>query len=134
MFDSARAFVITEIAFPDGWKIIPEQRIPAVIEVETVILKHSRVEKLPEAPIGQLKHEVILAVFVPNRDIALAEDRLDEAITELITKLDGHSQIDWVDAQKVVTPDGQYPGWEITLTVLTEVPEPTSTTEPKEQP
>lgn len=124
MFDNVRGYVLDMLDLPPAWRQVPEQRIPATIDRPTVILKHARVEKLREAPIGQLRHEVILAVFVPNRDLARAEDELDVAITEIIAALDGHPTLNWTEAEKVVTPDGQFPGWEITLTVLTGIAKP----------
>lgn len=130
MFDNVRAYILGELDLPEGWRQIDEQRVPDVIDRETVIVKHSRVEKLPEAPIGHLRHEAILGVFVPNRDLARAENRLDEAVTELLAVIDGHPQINWSSAEKVVTPGNQYPGWEINLTVITsKTPDPTPTPE-----
>lgn len=119
MSDNVRAFVLRELDLPPDWKQIEEQRIPDVIERETVIVKHSRIEKLPSAPIGHLSHEVILAVFIPNRDLARAESRLDAAVLELISAIDGHPSINWREAEKVVTPRNEYPGWELALTVHT---------------
>lgn len=132
MFDNVRGYVLNMLELPSEWRQIQEQRIPATIERTTVILKHARVEKLREAPIGHLRHEVILAVFVPNRDLARAEDELDVAITEIIASIDGHSTLNWTEAQKIVTPDGQFPGWELTLTVLTGIatPDPPPAPEP----
>lgn len=126
MFDSVRAQIRDELDLPAEWRVVDEQRLPTVIDRETVVIKHSAVTKLREAPLGHLEHEVILAVFVPNKDIALAEDRLDKAVTALLTALDGHSWLKWTRAEKVVTPDGQYPGWEIELTAITQIiaPEP----------
>lgn len=129
MSDSVRAYVLSELALPSSWRQIEEQRIPEVIDRETVIVKHSRIEKLPEAPIGHLRHEVILAVFIPNRDLSKAENRLDDAVTELLAAIDGHPDINWRDAEKVVTPGNQYPGWELTLSVITQQPTPTLTPE-----
>lgn len=130
MFDNVRGYVLEMLDLPPEWKQVAEQRIPSTIDRPTVVLKHSRVEKLKEAPIGQLRHEVILAVFVPNRDLARAEDELDSAITEIIAALDGHSTLNWTEAEKVVTPDGQFPGWEITLSVLTGIATPPPAPDP----
>ena len=130
MFDSVRDYVIDEITIPAGWRVVPEQRIPPVIDRETVIVKHVGVERLPEAPIGHLRHELVVAVFVPNQDLARAEDRLDQAVTEIMTELDGHPKISWTRATKVVTPDGLYPGWEIEVTVLSQKDAPTPTPDP----
>ena len=125
MSDSVRAFILEQLALPDEWRQIPEQHVPEVIDRETVVVKHTRIEKLPEAPVGHLRHEVILAVFIPNRDLARAEDRLDEAVLELLQAIDGHAQINWREAEKVVSSGNQYPGWELSLTVITQQPEPT---------
>lgn len=126
--ESVRAYVLAELALPDEWKQISEQRLPDVIDKETVVVKHTRIEKLPAAPIGHLQHEVVIGVFVPNRDIAKAEDRLDKAVGELLAAIDGHSKIGWREAEKVVTPGNRYPGWELTLTVITTT-EPTTESE-----
>lgn len=125
---NVRAYVLEELGLPADWRQIEEQRVPEVIDRETVIVKHGRIEKLPEAPIGHLRHEVILAVFVPNRDLAKAEARLDDVVVELLTAIDGHAQINWSEAEKVVTPGNQYPGWEVTMTVIT-TPETTTESE-----
>ncbi|WP_024357800.1 hypothetical protein [Leucobacter chironomi] len=122
MFDSARAYVLDEIAVPADWKVVDEQRLPDTITRETVVVKHNRVEKLADAPLGHLSHEIILAVFIPNKDLAKAEARLDASVTEILASIDRHPTIKWTDAQKVVHPNGQYPGWEMTLTVITATP------------
>lgn len=135
MSDSVRAYVLTELDLPSDWRQIEEQRLPEVIDRETVIVKHTRIERLPDAPIGHLDNEVILAVFVPNRDLARAEDRLDNAIVELLAAIDAHPKIGWREAEKVVTPGQQYPGWELTLRVITEktTPTPTPTPDPESE-
>lgn len=122
---SVREYVFEQLDLPADWRLIDEQRIPTIIERPTVIVKHDRIEKLPEAPIGALRNSVVLAVFIPNQDLAKAEAALDAAVVELTTAIDGHPSINWSEAQKVVTPTGQYPGWELTLSVIT-------TTTPKE--
>lgn len=119
MPDSVRAYVIGELVLPDGWKVVDEQRVPDIIASETVVVKHSSFTKLRNAPIGALEHDVILAVFVPNRDLAKAEDRLDKAIVTLMESLDDHPNIGWEEARKVITPNSQFPGWEIDLKVIT---------------
>lgn len=119
MFVSVRDYILAELTLPVEWRVIEEQRIPAVIDKETVIIKHDRIEPLTEAPLSHLQNDVVLAVFIPNKDLAKAEDRMDQAVLALIEVIDAHELIRWSSAQKVVTPDGQYPGWEISLTVPT---------------
>ena len=129
MSDNVREYVLNQLPIPAEWRSIDVQRIPDVIERETVIVKHARIEKLPEAPNGHLRNEVILAVFIPNRDLARAENRLDLAVLDLIGMIDKHPYINWSEAEKVITPNGAYPGWEISLTVNTEATPDTPTPE-----
>ncbi|WP_449279627.1 hypothetical protein [Leucobacter sp. GX0328] len=127
MFASARAYVLAEIQVPGTWKVVPEQRLPDVIDRETLVVKHNRVERLAAAPRGNQQHEIILGVFIPNKDLAKAEARLDEAVAEVLAAVDAHPHISWTEAQKVVHPNEQYPGWEMTLTVITATtPDPTA--------
>lgn len=119
MSDNVRAWLLAELALPEEWRQIEEQRIPEVIDRETVVVKHNRIEPLKQAPRGGLSHEVILAIFIPNRDLARAENRLDDNVVTLLDAISDHSQISFVSAEKVVTPGNQYPGWELTLTVIT---------------
>ena len=120
MSDNVRQFIIDELDIPDSWRVIGEQRVPDVITSETVVLKHETIRRLTAAPASQLQHDVILAVFIPNQDLARAEDRLDDAIAELLPQISRHPKIGWNEATKVITPNSQYPGWEVTLTVITE--------------
>lgn len=120
MSDSVRSYIVAELALPTDWKMVAEQRLPNKIERPTVVVKHDRIEPLPEAPIGAYRNHVILGLFIPNQDIAVAEDRLDELVADVLARVERHPRIAWTDAQKVVTPDGQFPGWELSLLVITE--------------
>lgn len=120
MFDSARAHLLSILTLPPEWHVIDEQRLPSTLDRVTVIVKHDRVEPLAESPIGHLSHQVVLAVFTPHQDLAKAEDALDRAITEIITDIDGDPTAKWTEAQKVIHPNGLYPGWELTVTVNTQ--------------
>lgn len=118
---SVRSWLQDALAVPSKWVWISEQRIPSTISKTTVITKHSRIQPLDEGSVGQLRHEVLLTVFAPNT--TAAEDALDEAVTLLITELDGNDKIRFAQAEKVVSPNEQYFGWDITLSVITN-PEP----------
>ena len=120
---SVRSWLKETLTIPTGWYWVKEQRVPEVINKVTVVTKHSRIEPLDEAGIGALRHEVILSVFTPQLKVKDAEDALDDAVSDLITELDGHEQIRFVEASKVVSPNEQYFGWDIVLTVITN-PEP----------
>lgn len=121
MSDSVRNYLATELALPPAWTLIPEQRFPDTIARPTVVLQHTRIERLAEAPLGHLRHEVVLTVLDPHTDIAAAEDALDDAVTTLLSAIDGHPTIGWTRSEKVVHRD-TYPAWNITLTVITTRP------------
>lgn len=117
---NVREFVLTSLDLPAEWQQIGVQRMPDTISKTTVIVKHLRMERLAEAPIGHVRHEVTLSVFTPLQDTAQAEDALDDNITDLLTSIDALPDIGWLDAQKVTSPNEQNLGWDIRLTVITE--------------
>ena len=102
---------------PEGWKFIPNQRMAATIDRITVVLKHTDIERLPEAPLGNLRNTVVLTVADPHEDQVRAENELDDAVLELCTAIDGLPNINWTRASKVLVND-TYLGWDITLTVI----------------
>lgn len=120
MSDSVRSYLVDELTplVNQGWRIIREQRMPETIDTITVVLKHSRIEKLPEAPMGALRNEVVLTVADPHEDIAKAEDALDDAVVDLLSVIDKHDSINWTEARKAKVNDNIL-GWDITLTVIT---------------
>jgi len=118
---SVRAYVEAQIKplLPAEWKFIPNQTMPETISQTVVIVKHSRIEKLPAAPIGHLQNTVTLTIVDPHADEVKAENALDDSVLELLTAIDGHERINWSLAEKVAVKD-PYIGWDITLTVITE--------------
>jgi len=102
---------------PEGWRFIPNQRMAATIDRITVVLKHTDIERLPEAPLGTLRNTVVLTVADPHEDQVRAENELDDAVLELCTAIDGLPNINWTRASKVLVND-TYLGWDITLTVI----------------
>lgn len=128
-----RGYLVAELAplLPADWRLIPAQTIPDQIDRTTVVVKHGRMTKLPEAPIGNLQHSIVLTIAHPSANIGAAEDALDHAVIELTTALDGHDRIDWTDAEKV-SVESKWLGWDVTLTVITQ--KPTTTTTPEGSP
>lgn len=120
MSASVRAYLEAELAplLDEGWGIIPEQRFPETITKITVVLNHTSIEKLSEAPFGNLRNHVTLTVADPHEDVAASEDALDDAVVTLLSVIDRHKSINWTEAKKVKVSDA-YRGWDITLTVLT---------------
>lgn len=117
---SVRDYLKAELTplLPTGWKFIPNQRMPETISKTTVVLKHTQMERLAEAPLGQLRNTVILTVADPHQDQIRAENALDDSVLELVSAIDTLVPINWTAAQKVLVND-TYLGWDITLTVIT---------------
>ncbi|WP_341999388.1 hypothetical protein MRBLWH7_000798 [Microbacterium sp. LWH7-1.2] len=124
---TVRAYLVEQLALPAEWHVIPEQRFPESIAKTTVVLQHVRIEPLSEAPIGHLRHEVVLSVIDPRTDIAAAEDTLDDTVTQILIRVDGLERVGWTSAEKVLHSDR--PAWNLSLFVITESaapdPEPT---------
>lgn len=124
--ESVREFVRTELAamVPTSWTIIPAQRFPETISTTTAIIQHTRISRLVAAPLGHLEHEITISVIDPHTDITTAENELDDAITEVLTALDGHPDIRFTDATKTMHNDA-YAAWNMTFRVLSRRPTPT---------
>jgi len=116
--DSVRALIVAELQLPADWTVIPEARFPDTLTKTTVVLQHTRIERLPEGPLGALRNTVTLTVADPRTDVAAAEDALDDALVRLIGSLDRHSWLSWTEAEKVVHAE-RYVAWNLTLTALT---------------
>lgn len=117
---TVRAWLVDQLTpvLPAKWRLIENQRMPETIDRITVVLKHTTIERLPEAPIGQLRHTVILTVVDPHQDAVKAENALDQSVIELVTAIDGLQYVNWTGAAKVAVTD-TYLGWDITLTAIT---------------
>lgn len=110
---------LLEPLIPDDWRIIPEQRVPEVIERVTVILKLLELVRLPEAPMSHLANSFTVTIASPYVvEQGKAEDQLDDAVRELITALDQMLTVSWSLARKVLVNEKNL-GWDITLTMTT---------------
>lgn len=118
---SVRQFLETQLTplLPTSWRIIPNQRLPETIDRVTVFFSVTRIESLAEAPIGSLKNFVTITVASPNKDMVRAENALDKNVLTLCTALDGHKDMHWTDAEKVLVKD-PYWGWDIRVEIITE--------------
>lgn len=118
---NVRDYIKDELAplCPTTWAWIPAQRMPDTIARPTVVIKHNRLEPLEAAPLGHLRATVTLSVFDPHTDVDSAEDALDDAVIDLVTAIDTHAQIHWSAAEKVVSENNTYFGWDLTLSVVT---------------
>lgn len=120
--NTVREYVVAELQplTPDSWKWIGEQRMPTNITATTVVVKHTEMEPLAEAPVSHVRHTLTLTVASPLTDQGKAEDDLDESVTDLTMALDGHKYINWTKAAKVlIAPELPYIGWDITVTHIT---------------
>lgn len=104
---------------PSGWRYIPNQNTPSTITVPTLVYKLLEIEPLPEAPLGALRHRIVLTLLSPHEDDVKAEDALDNEVIELITALDPHSLIAWETARKIRDDKSSRLGWDITVTAVT---------------
>lgn len=102
---------------PPSWQIIPNQVMPQTLSRITVVIKHLEMERLAEAPLGSLRHQIILTVADPHEDQVKAENALDDEVLKLCTALDSLDGLTWTGAKKVAVRD-PYIGWDITLTVI----------------
>lgn len=118
---SVRQFLEAQLTplLPTTWRIIPNQRLPETIDRVTVFFSVTRIESLAEAPIGSLKNFVTITVASPNKDVVRAENALDKNVLTLCTALDGHKNIRWTGADKVLVKD-PYWGWDIHTEITTE--------------
>lgn len=106
---------------PEEWTVLPYQANVSTIDRIVVVLKHNKISKDPDSPMGTVINEFIVTVVSPVSDIKTAEEQLDDAVLELITALDSHLQLNWTEAQKVlVSEKAGYIGWDITLTIHTQ--------------
>ena len=104
---------------PAGWRYLPNQNTPSVISVVTVVYKLLEIEKLPEAPIGNLRNTIVLTVLSPHEDDVKAEDALDNDVIDVITALDGHPWIGWTSCRKARDQKTDRLAWDISLTAIT---------------
>lgn len=110
---------------PDTWTVLPYHATIDRIDRTVVVLKHTKINKLAEAPMGWLSNEFVVTVVDPVSDPKTAENNLDEAVLALVTALDSHLQLNWTQAEKVLVNETLgYKGWDITLTVNTNPPTP----------
>lgn len=118
---NVREYITTQIRphLPGRWQWVKEQRTPDTITLPTVIVKNVRIDRIEGYPIGHVQNTVVLTVLSPYTDPAAAEDDLDGHVHDLMVVLDGHTRIRFEHAEKVVTANGTYFGWDIRLTVIT---------------
>lgn len=106
---------------PSDWAVLPYQANLSTIDRVVVVLKHNKITKLPEAPMGTLANEFTVTVASPKTDMKLAEEDLDDAVLAVVTALDASLVLDWSEATKVKISDKTpYIGWDITVTLHTQ--------------
>lgn len=104
---------------PETWRYIPNQNTPATITRPTLVYKLLEIEPLPEAPLGALRHRIVLTLLSPHEDDVKAEDALDNDVIDLVTALDPHATIAWETARKVRDEKTSRLAWDITVTAIT---------------
>ena len=99
---------------PTKWKWVPYQRDVGTLSATTVWWKQERIIPLAEAPVGTVRVEGTLTVASALTDVAKSEEDLDQAVTDLVTAIDGLNGLAWTEAQKVVVGDTNF-GWDISV-------------------
>lgn len=120
MANTVRAYLkdALDAVVPASWVIIAEQRFPATISAPTVVIQHTRIERLQAAPLGSFRNEVVVSVLDPHSDLATAEDSLDDHVVEVLTALVTDSDVQFLDAEKTMHNES-IPAWNLRLYVNT---------------
>lgn len=104
------------------YNVVAYERNLDVLTGVTIMLKQSRIEKSPVAPMSKLLTTFTLTVITPQTDTVKAEDELDEQVGLVCLALDSLTWLKWTDATKVLFNDSNL-AYDITVEV-------TSTKEP----
>lgn len=114
----------TEIAaalkplLPKSWKIVPYGDSLDVVSNVTVMVKLTRIEKVPTAPLGAYLSHFTITVIDPSTDPAKSEDRLDDEVHALLAALDGINNTLWTQAEKVLFSETNL-AWDIQAQAVT---------------
>lgn len=117
--DTVRSYVVDELKplLPERWDWKPGITTPGEISKPTVYLEYSRIEPLPEAPIGNVRCVFELTVTTPLKSMTKGEDEVDAEVVGMILVLDAHDRITWTGAEKKVIDDTNL-AWTVTVSVL----------------
>ena len=97
--------------------VVPYQDSTDTLSAKTIIVKQERIQRLPEAPSGQLRIDFTITFVSPATDPAKAEGDLDKWVPEVLADFT-MSWFSWTDATKVVFNE-QNLGYDVSAFVLT---------------
>lgn len=121
---------------PKNWKLYPYYGNRDAIEPGTVMAEMilTSVTKNPENPLGSHLVQITLVLSEGAKDPEFREDFLDSNLDDFLYSLNGLGALGvrWTTANRTVTEDDQYLGFNVELEVITEIdlPEPTTPKEP----
>jgi len=120
--DKIREAVLAEIRplLPEEWDLKPGLASVKELSRTTVYCEYTRIEPLPEAPMGNARVGFDLTVSPLNKDVTKAEDLVDAHVVDLVLALDAHDWISWSLAEKKSIAD-TYLGWVVTISALASV-------------
>jgi hypothetical protein len=97
--------------------VVGYQDATDVLSAKTIIVKQNRIQRLPEAPAGQLRIDYTITFVSPATDPETAEDDLDKWVPETLADFT-MSWFGWTDATKVLFNE-QNLGYDVSAFVLT---------------
>lgn len=125
---TVREFVVAQLGtLPKKWRVIGSMSMPEVIDRPTVVIKHTALDPLPEAPLSHFVASVTLTVADPQKDTARAEDALDDEVGTLCLAIMRNPHISFQGATKVTV--NQYLAWDVRIEITSAIDPPTTTPE-----
>lgn len=105
---------------PDRFRVITSLAdvVPNAGEV-VVQLERTSVKRLPEAPLGQWQAGFNIWVVIAGAPTNENEDRLDDALDELLEILDAHPWLLWEQAERTAYDDDFKNAFKIPATLTT---------------
>jgi hypothetical protein len=134
--DQVRAAVREALVglLPAGWDIKRGIVTPTTLAQPTLYLEYTRIEPLPEAPIGHARCTFELTLTTELTDTAKGEDWADAAVVDLVLAIDAHDFISWSEATKAVILQNHLT-WNLVVSILantTPTPAPEPPADPEE--
>ena len=117
---SVRAQLANDIKphLPKKWKVVPYQTNLDTVDVVTVMLKLSTVERTPAAPLASHTVTFTMTVIEPVTTPGDADDAVDDDLDDLLFALDATENLIWSTATRVTYND-RNPAYDIDLEVVT---------------
>lgn len=104
---------------PSKWRLIKFERNVDEIDRVTVLVRQRAVRRFAAAPLGFYETQFVLELIVPQTDMELAEDALDEALFEFLAILDSINPTLWESTNKVLDATTKRLAYDVTTNFQT---------------